>query len=301
MSSDLLPDFPPMAAAAADRLAADPDHAAIEWQGVSLSAHQLLGWSGHIAASLRADGLARGDRVAIASGRSPALVAASLGVLAAGGVMVPLDRELPGERRSVMLERSGAKRLIAVGDDPLAGALPGLELAELPARFYNGELRAEPMDPLDPAYIFFTSGSTGVPKGVLGTQVGLASFLDWMRQTLAVNRGDRVSFIRSPSFDASLREMLLPLVSGATLVIAPEPVDPDDAIAWIGRNRVTILNATPSHAAVWLDAVGDQIETSLRWTCFSGEPLEPGLVRDFRRSVSNPGQVANLYDQPRPP
>ena len=295
MSRNLASDFRSTAATAAARLAVDPNHAAIEWHGVSLSARQLLGWSAHVAGSLRADGLARGDRVAIASGRSPAFVAASLGVLAAGGVMVPLDRELPPERRSVMLERSGATRLIAVGDDPLADALPGLELAELPGRAYDGELLTEPMDPRDPAYIFFTSGSTGVPKGVLGTQVGLASFLEWMSQTFAVNSGDRVSFTRSTSFDASLREIFLPLVSGATMVIAPEPVDPDDAIAWIGRSRVTILNATPSHAALWLDSVGDPIETCLRWTCFSGERLEPGLVRDFRRSVSNPGQVANLY------
>ena len=92
------------------------------------------------------------------------------------------------------------------------------------------------------------------PKGVLGTQVGLASFLEWMSQTFAVNSG-RPSVVHALDHPSTHRfvRYSCPSFREPRLVIAPEPVDPDDAIAWIGRSRVTILNATPSHAALWLD------------------------------------------------
>ena len=81
-----------------------PDRIAVEWSGGALTTSQLAGWAGHIGRRLTEDGFQAGDRVAVASSRSPGAVAALLGVLAVGGVIVPLDRSLPNIRRRLLLE-----------------------------------------------------------------------------------------------------------------------------------------------------------------------------------------------------
>jgi acyl-CoA synthetase (AMP-forming)/AMP-acid ligase II len=143
MSGAATAGFRPIAATVAERCAADPDRVAVEWAGASLSAGQLGAWAERIAAELSAAGLTPGDRVAIAARRSFGLVAALLGALAAGGVIVPIDRALPPQRRRVMLERSGAALLVTVGDDELAGARPGPAVGQLPDGDLDGRLVAE--------------------------------------------------------------------------------------------------------------------------------------------------------------
>src|SRR6202043_1142929 len=131
----------------------------------------------------------------------------------------------------VMLTEANAAHLILVDADP--GATPVVTTAGLgvtrvdPSSGAPGAGQPRPVPPVvtgedDPAYVFFTSGPTGVPKGVLGPRAGLAHFLAWQRDTLDVGPGDRCAHLTGLSFDVVLRDVLLPLVSGATLCVPTE-------------------------------------------------------------------------------
>ncbi len=294
MSSAAEARFRPIAATIVDRLRAAPDRVAVEWGGGALTGAQLLGWASSIAADLVADGLRPGDRVAIDGGRTPGFAATMLAGLASGAVMVPLDPTLPLERRRHMVAASGADRLVRIGGSgDLAPAT--LTIPPMPDRAHADGLTVVERAPRDPAYVYFTSGSTGVPKGILGSQIGMSSTVIWLRDRMEIGPGDRVAFLRSVSFDASLRELLLPLASGGTLVIGPEPVDPDRAMRWLGEQRITVCTASPSHVGIWLDAVEEPVETTLRWTIFTGERLDSSIVRRFRELTTSPGTVVNSY------
>ena len=112
-----------------------------------------------------------------------------------------------------------------------SGVPPSVEAAELDLSI---------LDPNGPAYIFFTSGTTGVPKAVLGCHKGLSHFLAWQRDTFNVGPGDRVAQLTNLSFDAVLRDVFLPLTSGAELCLpageSPLFTGEHDGLATQGEN-----------------------------------------------------------------
>ena len=150
----------------------------------------------------------------------------------------------------------------------------------------------------DPAYIFFTSGTSGVPKAVLGSQKGLSHFLRWQRETFGVGPGDRCSQLIGLSFDAVLRDIFLPLTSGSSLHLPDRREDTGSSriVSWLEREGITILHTVPSVAQSWLSAlpVGARL-ARLRWTFLTGEPLTGGLVRRWISAFPKAGRIVNLY------
>jgi amino acid adenylation domain-containing protein len=267
-----------------------------------------------LARALLATGLGAGDVVAIAGARSFGLVAGMLAVLRAGGVLLPIDPQLPPARRCLMLREAGARMIIQVGveADADAGteqraAVVGLRLTVDPrtAAPANsswtpaGQMLTLPaIAPADPAYIFFTSGSSGVPKAVLGTHAGLSHFLCWQRETFAVGPSDRCPQLIGLSFDAVLRDVFLPLTSGATLCLPPreEDITPERVVTWLARECVTLLHTVPSLAQSWLAATDAPAPLpSLRWAFFAGEPLSDKLIRRWRATFPRTGAIVNFY------
>ncbi|WP_441292720.1 aminotransferase class III-fold pyridoxal phosphate-dependent enzyme [Sorangium sp. KYC3313] len=257
----------------------------------------------------RALGIARalaarsdGGAVAITGEPGPGLVAGLVGTMLSGRVLVPIDAALPEARRALMLREAGAgghgaPGLVLVGSaaetpgaawvlrvDPVSG--------EMPSDIGTAELPHEPEQDR-PATIFYTSGTTGTPKAILGTRDGIAHFLAWQRSTFAVTPMDRVSQLTSLSFDAMLRDVFLPLTSGATLCL-PDP-RAESTIAWLRQARVTVVHAVPSLAEHWLrQDEGATRLPQLRLTFLSGEPLNSDLVRRWRL-VAPDTEITNLY------
>ncbi len=157
---------------------------------------------------------------------------------------------------------------------------------------------AAPLPPIhgeDAAYIFFTSGSTGVPKGVLGCHQGLSHFLQWQRQTFAIGPRDRVAQLTSLSFDVLLRDVFLPLTSGGTLCL-PEEGDQAHVLAWLAREGVTVVHAVPTLLQTWLTQESTGVDLGkLRWLFLAGEPLSGALVQTWRDRFPGGAEVVNLY------
>ena len=287
---------PPVLHAFLGRVDATPDAVALEAEGRALTYRQLADAITGLAVQLTRLGVEPGDHVAIVGRRTPGAVAAMMAAARIGAVMVPLDASLPRLRLTDLVARAGVRVAVLVGDAALDGLdLPTLAVPAWPSPTpVAGDVPIVQRRPDDPAYVFFTSGSTGTPKGVVGTHGAFAQFMAWMAETFEIDADDRIALSRSLGFDAVLREIFLPLVVGARMVIAPDPLDPDRILDWVSRERITVLNVSPSHADVWLDAPSD-LPTSLRWVFFSGERLDRGLVERWRKVVSPPGTLVNLY------
>jgi amino acid adenylation domain-containing protein len=240
---------------------------------------QLAGHAAGVADGLLEDGLTGGDVVAVTGRHTPELIACMLGVLACGCVLLPVDPALPEQRQSLLLASAGARRVLRS-----CGTHEASDLVRLAMR----------VEADAPAYVMFTSGTTGLPRGVLGRHRGLSHFLSWQREEFAVGAADRCAQLTGLSFDVVLRDVFLPLISGAVLCLpsSGEPPAPDDTLAWLRQEQITLLHAVPTVMRAWLD---DVRLDSLRVVFFAGEPLHGELVDEFRTRVSPSADIVNLY------
>jgi amino acid adenylation domain-containing protein len=230
-----------------------------------------------------------GDLVAIERPRSIDYVVDFVAVLAAGGVPVPIDPDLPRARRDALVRRLPAPLLLR------NGVLSGDPSRADPGGPGPGTARSRG-DIEDGAYVFFTSGSTGTPKPVLGSARGLRSFLAWQCAEFGIGSGDRVAFLTALGFDVSLRDLLLPLWAGATLVIpeAGAAESPESTVEWLRERAITVVHAVPSVARTWLRH-GNARCNSLRIVFFGGEPLTAGLLEEWFRLFPETREQVNLY------
>ncbi|MER7001173.1 amino acid adenylation domain-containing protein, partial [Streptomyces sp. NPDC000410] len=193
-------------------VARTPDAVAVAADGVEVSYAELDARANRLARLLIGRGVGPESVVAVAVERGVDLMVALLGVLKAGGAYLPVDAEYPVERVAFMVGDAGAG--VAVVSSALGHVLPGsLPRVVLDAPGVVGELaafdgvvvsdgeRIAPLSVSHPAYVIYTSGSTGVPKGVLVSHVGFASFAAGHARWLGVGSGDRVGQFASAGFD----------------------------------------------------------------------------------------------------
>lgn len=267
---------------------------------------ELMESARRFAQAVQGSGASPTQTVAVSGGRTFATVAAFLGVLASGRVLLSIDPALPVERKKTMLREAEARLLIGVGLAPdlrsqLDDEIQTLNVEEdgssLPLT--NAEHPALPeVTPEEPAYIFFTSGSTGVPKGIKGLHKGLSHFIVWQGSEFGIGPADRHSQLTALSFDVVLRDVFLPLAHGATLCL-PQPSDelnPRAILSWLEQERVTVIHTVPSLARSWLKDVPSGVSLpSLRRVFFAGEPLTDALVNRWREAFPKTEEIINLY------
>ncbi len=260
-----------------------------------LTYRELATRARQLARYLRKLGVGRGTPVAIYLERSTRMLVGLLGVIEAGAAYVPVDPEHPPQRTALMLADSGAS--VVVTEAKLRSGLPtgvptvcfdrdGTELAAL-----SSEEIADASTWDDLAYLIYTSGSTGTPKGVEITHGALAHLLAIIGSEIPLTPGDKVLAVTSLSFDIHGVELFLPLVSGATVEIAPRCVVLDSlALRERLESGVTFMQATP---ATWtmLLAAGWGGTSGLRALC-CGEPLPLELAQEL---AARSRQAWNLY------
>ena len=287
-----------------------PDRPAICKGQNSWTYSELAEEARSIARRLLAEGLKKGDVVAVSGSPSFGLIASMLGVLSSGGVLLTLDQNLPSERQKLMVHEAEARRLLYVGkwrtEDDWMRELPSLAItlvcedprtsSESARTALPGSFRLPELSASDPAYLFFTSGTSGVPRGVLGCHKGLSHFLKWQREEFGITAEDRAAQLTGLSFDVVLRDIFLPLTSGASLHLPHDPTNAasGNILAWLEREQISILHTVPTLAQTWLNDVPQEVSLrSLRWVFFAGEPLTDSLVRRWREVAS--GKLVNLY------
>ncbi|MGQ4489794.1 amino acid adenylation domain-containing protein [Streptomyces sp. SAS_281] len=264
----------------AAQAAATPDAVAVIEGDTTLTYAELDAAVRRRAHRLRAEGAGPGVLVGIALPRSAAQLVAALGALTAGAAYLPLDPDHPAERLAFLRADSGITLETAADPGPD-------DLDRLP------DAPAAPAPPslTDPAYVLYTSGSTGVPKGVEVSHEALANLLAALRETTGTGPGSRWLGLTSLSFDISTVELFLPLVTGGTVVLVPEGRHRDGTAltALVARHRLTHVQATPSG---WRTMLAAGLHAPDLVALTGGEALPDALARELRSAV---GRLVNVY------
>jgi len=294
-----------------------PGRIAVTQGGAEWSYEELAECAHRLARVLIGRGLKPGQTVMVCGEKSFGMIASLLAVSLSGGVLFTLDRKPTTARQRAMCEIAEVKCILFVGiEEQIEGwRLENCHADTLMVDPGSGSVVSHPvqadsqessdsyrsislpkLSPTDPAYIFFTSGTTGVPKGVLGRHKGLSHFLTWQREEFAISPSDRIAQLTGLSFDAVLRDIFLPLTSGATLCLPEEEIASGRTIAWLDRARISVLHTVPTLAQTWLMGLPKgPLVRSLRVVFFSGEPLTSKLVESWREVVSDRNEIVNFY------
>ncbi|WP_405559512.1 amino acid adenylation domain-containing protein [Streptomyces sp. NBC_01180] len=296
-----------IAALVSRRAALAPEAVAVICAGIPLSYADLESRANGLARRLIALGAGPERLVALALPRSTDLVVALLAIVRTGAAYLPLDPEHPAERIEFVLRQSRAVCVVtteSIATTHLAAAAADVhrlaldsprtvrELAALSATGLRpDELLATP-HPDHPAYVIYTSGSTGTPKGVIVTRAGLANIIDFFCTETAMTPDDRVLAVTTIAFDIAALEVLLPLVTGAGIVMATdeEMGDPTMLGRLVAAHGVTTLQATPSLWRALLEADRQGLR-GLRMLV-GGEALATSLAETMREAGS---RVTNEY------
>ena len=257
-----------------------------------LTGRELAARVDDLAAELAARGVGPESLVGLATGYHAGLVVALLAVLRAGAAYLPLDLGYPVARLRYMVTDADPSLILTRGTLPaeLRGLAPELDLSTVE---YAG--RSAPpvaVRPEHPAYVVYTSGSTGEPKGVVGTRLGLANRLEWLQAAEPLGPEDLVLAKSSISFLDGSTELLGALVAGAPVVLAAAE-DRTDALALVDlvkTHRPTRVTGVPSLLRTMADHGRGALDSVRLWIA-SGEALTEAHVT----ALSGDGRVMNLY------
>ncbi|QJD30816.1 non-ribosomal peptide synthetase [Methylococcus geothermalis] len=270
-----------------------PDAIAVQSGNQCLSYGELERRSNRLAALLVGKGTGPGSVVALLLDRSCELAVGLLGVLKAGGAYLPLDPAYPEDRLAYMLEDSGAR--IVLTRTALADALrhSGVEPLKLDTGWETdpaGSDEAPPCraTPDDVAYLMYTSGSTGLPKGVMVPHRGVVNLCSAMRRRYRLGPHDRVLQYASLSFDICVEEIYPTWHAGGTVVFRDETQGHSvhEFLDWAARERITVFDIP---TAFWNELVrglgtsGAGLPASLRLTVVGGEKASRAMLEAWNR------------------
>ncbi|MEU2074854.1 amino acid adenylation domain-containing protein [Streptomyces sp. NPDC013489] len=314
---------------------ATPDAVAVDTDGSLLTYAELDRASGALAARLRNSGVVPGDLVGLLTEPGADAVIGVVGILRAGAGWVPLDAAHPPVRLADQLHRSRTGVLVchAATKDSAAALASSAGIAlvavDAPCLGPHAPSPAPHASPLRPhassvgphapspedespasgpdslAYVIFTSGSTGRPKAVPITRRSMTNYLDWALATFGYGAGDRLAQTASLCFDASVRQLLAPLLVGATVVTLPRQLlrDPEALLDRVEQSRISVWSSVPSLWSRLLEAAETRVRTggpapdlsALRWIHVGGEALPPAHVRRWYDLFGPGHRIANLY------
>jgi mycobactin phenyloxazoline synthetase len=242
-----------------------------------------------VAAALRVAGIKPGDTVAVMGPKCPDQVVALYGILTAGAVYLPIGIDHPAERAARIIETGGVRMALVCGDRQPPTTLPALTIAEaLRIGRRDSEFVPAPTDPNELAYVLFTSGSTGEPKGVEVTHDAAMNTIEFLNGYFGIGPSDRSLALSHLECDLSVCDLFGMLTAGGTIVVIDEAHrrDPDHWAQQIADHGVTVLNFLPG----WLEMVvevGDGRLQSLRAVPTGGDWVRTAMVR--RLQAQAPG------------
>ncbi len=290
-----------------------PNATAIVYGAKRLSYRELDAASNRLARALVEAGCRKGDRVCFLYPKKPAAMVWMLGILKAGAMHVPLDVASPAERLRRIVSSCEPRLVLAAGpaaklaseidarvawmeDAVPAGLRPAFTLRDV-ARESSGPVECETR-PEDPAHILFTSGSTGIPKGVVITHANVMAFVTWGLNHFGVDETDRVSGHTPLHFDLSTYDIFGAYAAGAELHVVPleTALLPHRLAQWIRVSRLTQWFSVPSvlNYMAKVAAVRENDFPELRRVMWCGEVLPTPVLMHWMQRVPH-ARFTNLY------
>ena len=289
-----------------------PDQLAVSCPDRELSYGELDARANQLAADLRSRGVGPNTLVAISLERSVEMVVGILGVLKAGAAYVPLDPAYPQERLEFMITDS--QPAICLTNSDLVGRLPACDVPTLlldavsqpTTKGFTEKVGSQDCRS-DLAYVIYTSGSTGKPKGVMITRGNLAHYVQSMQSATGVAASDVYLHTASISFSSSVRQLMLPLSVGASVVIATtdEIANPVELFTTIKQRGVTVIDIVPSYWRSCVNALQSLpttardglLKNDLRLVLSASEPLLSDVPRAWRFELRHQAQLVNMLGQ----
>ncbi|MBB5204057.1 amino acid adenylation domain-containing protein [Inhella inkyongensis] len=287
-----------------DQATLHPESLALIWDGGALRYGELAAQALALAGRLMARGVQPGSRVALALPRGAALGVALLAVARCRAAFLPLDVEHPDTHLCQIVQESGAVLILG-----LAEQTARWQALNLPHLGLSPDLNSSAMAPLielpplptesDLAYVLYTSGSSGRPKGVAMSHGALARRLAWLSRVWDISPGDRSLQGTQPCFDPALIEWLLPLVNGGSVALPPPGRQaPETWGPFAARHGCSFSALVPTTLQRLLDGIEALSETErarlrLRVACCGGEVLSPNLAARWHRLTR--AQLWNVY------
>jgi amino acid adenylation domain-containing protein len=291
-----------------------PDAVAVEHNGASLSYRQLKSQALEISAELRRSGLQPGQTVAILQHRSLATLPLMLAIWEAGGIVVPINPTTPAKMLETMIHDASPRIILTDSElkPGVADVVHNVNLTSPPGIVAgdprsNGHLTLTHEGLFNPAidddvcYVIYTSGSEGRPKGVVGSHKSLIHYLRWQAKEFSVNEADRFSQSAPLSFDFSLKEFLVPLVSGARVCIADRStvINARKFVEWAHESRISVMCCVPTLLRSILQLPRSASDRGsfefLRALLISGDMLRWEDIAGWRERFGNDVALFNLY------
>ncbi len=288
---------PRLDALVARRAAADPAAVALVCAAGETTYGELAERTAGLAGRLRAAGVGPEDRVAVLLDPGPELAVAALAALTAGGAYLPLDPALPAARLAAMVADAAPAVVVtdrAGADLAFAAGLPVVD----PTSAGDGEspVAGGTLPASSLAYVLFTSGSSGRPKGVAVSHAAVVRRLLWSQSVHPLGSRDTVAQLAGPGFDFSIWELFAPLVAGARVAF-PAPgaaADPAGLVRWLDDAGVTVAHFVPSLLAAALDC-GLAACRRLRRVYSGGEALPSAVAARFAAESGGRIELWNQY------
>jgi amino acid adenylation domain-containing protein len=274
-----------------------PDRAAVVFEDDTVSYGELNRRSNQLAWRLRALGVRPEVRVAVVLERSVEMIVAVLAVLKAGGAYVPLDPAYPPERSAFILEDTQPALMLT--QERLLGALPvpagrAICLDRPTEEVHQRDDDPEPLArPDNLAYITYTSGSTGEPKGVLIPQRGPLNSIHSLQRDYPLTGNDRFLALTRFAYDLFVLETMWPFAAGATVVLTPQAWDAAEIVRLVEEQHVTVAQLVPAVLRALLPELRRGERTALRRIFTGAEPLPRDLEETVLTAMGC--DLVNLY------
>jgi amino acid adenylation domain-containing protein len=282
-----------------------PDREALKLEGEVLSYQELNERANQVGRYLVGRGVRANKVVGLCVERSIETIVGMLGIMKAGGVFLPLDPNYPQERITYMLGDAGAEHVVA--EEKVLGVLAGYEgelilldgqREEIEA--YSGENLDVEVDGEDLAYIVYTSGTTGAPKGVMVRQRNLRHNTLGVIDQFQLQEGDRMMQFVSITFDPSFEEILPVLITGGTIVMAKNPAElvGSSLLEFVEKEEINNLHMAASvfHQTVLeMERLDLSVPACVKFYLVGAETLELERLRAWSKRVVKPMRFINAY------
>ncbi|SDN74223.1 amino acid adenylation domain-containing protein [Streptomyces sp. cf386] len=285
-----------------DQVRATPDAPALVMGDTELDYAELDARANRLAHHLVRLGVRPDDVVGVCLDRSPELIVALLATLKAGAAYLPLDPQTPRQRLDQIMTDARSRVCLTLGrQTDRAPEVAHLVVVDDTAAAFAELPRTKPAVAVRPANlvsVYYTSGSTGAPKGVASTHAGWVNRMVWMQKQHALRPGETVLHKTTLTFDDSALELFWPLMYGGRIALMEPGLhrDPEAILAAATKYRTVLLQTVPSMLTLLMDTVTEADRAALgalRNTVSSGEALTPAAVRRFHEVM--PGALHNTW------